>query len=117
MVAPGHQRIVKHRWWLVLSAVVILTACEGNQHDKVGAYVACEDFARDRLLAPATADFAGVTGSIIDSLPAATYQVASYVDAQNAFGAQIRKRFTCRVRYQASDSSWNLLAIDMDADS
>ena len=39
------------------------------------------------------------------------YQVRRYVDAQNAFGAEIRTRFTCTVK--RSGDSWHLLDLDL----
>ena len=38
-------------------------------------------------------------------LDANTFRVFAYVDAQNAFGAEIRKRYTATVKY-VGDDKW-----------
>ncbi len=93
--------------------LALVSCAPGNVHDKFGAAVACQELVERRLKAPATADFPTVNPAAIDSGANAIYQVTSYVDAQNGFGAQIRTNYTCKVQYQASDSSWNLLDIDL----
>lgn len=82
------------------------------------AIVHCQNFVRDRLRAPATADFPFLDRQVT---PAGndTYVVASYVDAQNAFGAMIRNDFRCTVRYRGGDeaasSSWELVNLELTA--
>lgn len=56
---------------------------------------ACQEkFIADRLKAPASAKFSGVTVSESGG----SYTVAGSVDSQNAFGALVRATFTCAVR-------------------
>lgn len=58
-----------------------------------GAQSACEDWVRDQLKAPSTADFTGVT-----TVGSGPWVVTGSVDAQNSFGAKIRNTWTCNVR-------------------
>ncbi len=74
------------------------------------AYSACVQFVTDSLDTPATAVFPSRFGSdtqILDLRP--VYHVASYVDAQNKFGATIRTRFTCVVSWSAQQGRWSLV--------
>ena len=57
---------------------------------------ACSEFVLGHLRSPSTANFAPASDwSISGSAP--TWTLDGYVDAQNAFGATIRNRFTCSV--------------------
>lgn len=62
----------------------------------------CLDSVRDKLKAPSTAKFYD------DQLPAWTGEAwgwASYVDAQNSFGAMIRTNFACAVQGTTKDDA------------
>ena len=70
-----------------------------------GAQVACEDFVKDRLKSPGTADFSDTEreGS------GRTWTVRGSVDSQNSFGAVVRNTYTCKVH--ATDTkgeTWKL---------
>lgn len=65
-------------------------------------YAATTRTVADHLKAPATAKFApfyDARGSVVDfrSLGNKRYSVSSYVDSQNAFGANVRTRWTAIV--------------------
>lgn len=81
------------------------------------AFIICKDFVKARLRAPASADFPFMD---FESKVIGTneYSVRSYVDAQNAFGAQLRQNWSCRVRYNggedADPSNWTLLDLAID---
>lgn len=57
----------------------------------------CEDRVEKSLRSPSTADFPFFSQAIYDGNRRAT--LASYVDAQNGFGATIRTNFVCVVEY------------------
>lgn len=57
--------------------------------------VRCESAVEAQLLSPASADFPFGHGANVQELGANRYRLVSYVDAQNAFGAQVRTHFTC----------------------
>lgn len=68
----------------------------------------CQQYVKDRLKSPSSADFSGevATQSTGDE---ATYTVTGAVDAQNSFGAKIRNTFTCTVR--RNGKSWDLVSL------
>lgn len=96
-------------------AVVVLAAlasgCYSAEDDNEGmAELACEHYVKQRLKAPATADFEHhqvvATGD--------RYKVEGAVDAENSFGAQLRHTYTCIVTDDGtSDESWSLETLDI----
>lgn len=67
------------------------------------AYSACTRAVRERLRAPSTADFPWADYRWAKR-EGGDYLITSHVDAQNAFGAQIRSNWMCIVRQ--SGNSW-----------
>jgi hypothetical protein len=61
----------------------------------VTAAFVCQDAVRARLKAPAGADFLSPRRSEIVTLAPGRYQIGSYVDAPNSFGAKIRTGYIC----------------------
>ena len=57
----------------------------------------CQDAVRRRLKAPATAVFQAPRNAQISRSASGDYEIDSYVDAQNSFGANLRSRYTCVV--------------------
>ena len=53
-----------------------------------------------RLKAPSTAEFAPFRLSQVRTPEPGKFILASYVDAQNAFGAKLRNRFVCRLEVE-----------------
>lgn len=79
--------------------------------DKIGAYVASQQFVEQKLRAPASADFPSYRESMVNELSGGKYRIKAYVDSQNGFGAQIRSHYTCVIR--AKGESWHLEALDI----
>lgn len=78
--------------------------------DPISAYVMCKEFVSQRLKAPSSAEFAsyGDTGlTQVTPLGGSKFQVDSFVDADNAFGAHIRIAFACQVTNTGGDN-WRL---------
>jgi predicted RNA-binding Zn-ribbon protein involved in translation (DUF1610 family) len=73
------------------------------------ASVMCNDFVKDRLIAPSTAEFPLRQEVIRKS--ASIYRVSSYVDAQNSFGAKLRQNYICEV--QRDGENWKLIEFEM----
>lgn len=63
------------------------------------AYNYAEDFIEQRLKSPSTAEFPGVSekDSHITDLGGGEYQINSWVDSQNSFGAMIRSKWSCKI--------------------
>ena len=76
------------------------------------AYNYSEDCVKKILKAPGTAKFPGLLEKAdhIKDLGGGRYQINSWVDSQNGFGALLRSRFVCIVKinpssYQCEDVS------------
>ena len=74
-------------------------------HDASAAQFACEGFVRDRLKAPATADFAPFGELRISGKGAGPWTVQGYVDSQNSFSAKLRTRYSCTVQLEGNSAS------------
>lgn len=80
------------------------------------AFVQCKDFVRGHAFAPSTADFA-----FLDFQAKAqgneTYRIYSTVTAQNAFGAPLKKNFSCTARFnggnEADPRNWTLVGLEI----
>lgn len=68
--------------------------------DRFYAYSVAKDYIKSRLKAPSTAKFPGslTHSDHITVLPNNIYEINSYVDSQNGFGAMIRTNFQCKVK-------------------
>ncbi len=66
---------------------------------RLDARVACEGYIKPRLVSPSTARFGmdGGTDAGVGVLANGQHRVMGYVDAQNAFGGMLRKRYACDV--------------------
>lgn len=63
----------------------------------VDAYVACKDFVSKNLKAPSEAKFPTMNEAKIANVSGTRWQVISYVDAPNSFGAMLRNQYICEV--------------------
>jgi hypothetical protein len=72
----------------------------------------CEEYVLAELIAPSTATFSPHRDTAIGrtSDPGQTWIVAGHVDAQNRFGAMLRMRYVCKVRY-AGEGAWERLEL------
>jgi len=112
------QRIYRH----VLSGLLLLTLCilavgssdNGGKSgpDKIGAFVMSQEFVKERLKAPSTADFPWYDESFVTDLGGGRFRVSAYVDAQNSFGAKIRSKYTCILKSTDGDT-WTLESINI----
>jgi hypothetical protein len=64
-------------------------------HADGAAFYRAQEYVKARLKAPSTADFQSLFTADVRNLGSGKYQVISWVDAQNGFGAQIRTHFIC----------------------
>lgn len=65
------------------------------------AYNFAEDFVKQRLKSPSTAKFPRLfeKNEHITDLGNGEYQIKSWVDSQNGFGAMIRSKWSCKIRF------------------
>lgn len=92
----------------LLAIVVFIIAAIGSSDtnepvkpDPLLAYSFAEDFIKERLKAPSTAEFPGLfeKKNHVKSLGNGEYQINSWVDSQNGFGAMIRSRWACKIKF------------------
>ncbi|WP_432193795.1 hypothetical protein [Streptomyces sp. bgisy027] len=102
-----------------LTAAMLLTACssDGKPLDEAAA-VMCEDFVKQRLKSPGSAEFPGVMDSdyakttVLSDTKPWKYKVAGVVDSQNGFGAKVRSEYVCTVSTK-DDNTWTLEDMQM----
>jgi len=75
--------------------------------DQTKAWYVARSFVEDRLRAPGTAKWPCCAKDFTTYLGNRRYEIVSYVDAQNGFGALIRTRFRCIVDNDFGDQ-WGL---------
>lgn len=84
---------------------------ETGGDQRITATVMCEQFVEDRLVAPSTAEFPWSLSTEGTYLGDGRYRFNSYVDAENQFGANIRRDFTCTVEYRGNEE-WRLINLE-----
>lgn len=96
----------------VAGAITVAVEDDEPADHSHSAFIACKEFVRRDLRAPATAEFRNyAAGGAAVSVAGTTYTVTSSVDSQNGFGALIRSHFTCTVRREGGD--WRLMDLDL----
>lgn len=83
------------------------------QRDRAEAVTVTQRWVKQRLKAPATADFAGVLDHQVIPAGKDQYVVSGYVDAQNSFGAKIRTRYVCKLKRVDEKGNWLLVDLVM----
>ena len=79
------------------------------------AYAFAETFVDARLKAPSTAEHATPSHARITANKDRTlFEVSSYVDSENSFGAKIRSQYTVKMRYDVASDKWFLLDLKLE---
>tara|TARA_B110000196_G_C20909299_1_gene549755 strand:+ start:217 stop:792 length:576 start_codon:yes stop_codon:yes gene_type:complete len=68
---------------------------------------------KQNLKSPATAEFPFYDDSQIQHIGDCVYQVRSYVDSQNSFGATIRTSFYVRIKRGETENDWQIQNIEL----
>lgn len=81
----------------LIAVGALISMCDGggsgsSAGNEYGAKDACHQWIKDQLKSPASADFSGETVSGDDP-----WTITGSVDAENSFGANLRKSWTCTV--------------------
>lgn len=110
----------------VLSAIVGIvspnkkgtsTTTESQGSHATMAGIQCQNYVKDRLHSPSTADFPFL-GDQVTTTGNDSYVVRSYVDAQNGFGATVRSDYVCQIRFNggedADQRNWTLLDLTVN---
>lgn len=96
---------------LVILAVVIFFAVtcsrsgadKNNKHSLMEAFIMSQDFVKQRLKAPASAQFATNCDEGSNQLNDSSFFIVGHVDSQNSFGALLRSNYTCRITFTDED--------------
>jgi hypothetical protein len=96
------------RWiMIVMGAVVALSGCAGTNDPvnvKYDATNACENWVKNELKSPATADFSNEVVNDDPSAAQPAFTITGAVDADNSFGAKLRNTWTCSIH--TDGDSW-----------
>lgn len=80
--------------------------------DYIDACVQAHFAIKERLKAPATAEFSDCTEVNAKKQPDGTWGVAGYVDSQNSFGAMIRSQWVIQMRPTPA-GQWTVIKADI----
>ncbi|MDR7091760.1 hypothetical protein [Cellvibrio fibrivorans] len=69
----------------------------------VAAYIICQQHTKDNLASPASADFPFLPDEVL-AFKGHSYIVHTYVDSQNKFGAMLRTKVLCKVKYKGTSA-------------
>jgi hypothetical protein len=108
---------------IAIIVAIVATSGDGKSGDnRPGEHMAaimCEDFVKDKLKSPGSAEFPGVMDSDYAKTTELSkkkpwkYRVDGHVDAQNGFGALVRIDYECSVSTKDNED-WTLDNLDMD---
>lgn len=75
---------------------------EQEHQDVLAAFVYSQQYVKEKLKSPSTAQFAGIGESHIQKIDQETYKITSFVDAQNSFGATLRTNYVIIMKKNGS---------------
>lgn len=137
---PPQQRALKlaKRFFAITFALLIVVVVLGLMHEgeppakakpapektetwmekevPLTAYHRLEEYVRRQLKVPSSAEFPGVfdgKASHVKALAKQNYRIASWVDAQNEFGAKVRHHWVGDIRQVAKDK-WQLVNLQFE---
>jgi len=108
---------------VVIAIVIGIVSATGGGNsadspDKIEAWVMTQQFVKDQLKAPATADYGSVWGGdyqdpdeVVTALGNDKFRISAWVDAENSFGANVRTYFVCELQY-LGDDNWRCTKLD-----
>ena len=101
---------------VMLCSFLLLRSCMSgfDKVDKYDAYYAATQFVERRLKAPATAEFSGYDKEQVYNIKENVYRISGYVDAENGFGARIRRNYSCKIVYIPERNSWRCEYVSFD---
>ena len=90
-----------------------ITPSDDDRHNM--AYIQAKDFVKNNLKSPSSASFWHYDFSWSKSATSDTYYIKSYVDADNSYGANIKSKWTCKLKYLGGDeadiNSWESIDV------
>jgi hypothetical protein len=80
--------------------------------DKVDAFIMAKKFMSENLRSPSTAEYASLNNSIVKTTDIPDmWEVVSYVDSQNGFGAMVRTKFKIKMHVDRVSKKWTMIDI------
>ena len=104
--------IIGGMWWAYLSWAGSpnreVERAQKDCDDTTMAYVMSQNFVKQRLKAPGSAEFPYLNGRDVVSASdhKCTFYVSAYVDSQNGFGASIRTYYKATMTYDRNEKLW-----------
>jgi hypothetical protein len=103
---------------LIPIAIIIISFSDSDENYSaplyiplpMDAYVASMKLVKNELKAPSTAKFASYQDSKISKIDLDEWQVSSFVDSQNSFGAMIRTRYTIVIHVDPYARTWQKIS-------
>lgn len=116
------------KWYLVIGVVavsifMIYNAVQGNLEpstprqytpDSHDAFYMAKKLMENQLKAPATAEFAGYADSKVKQVASDVWEVTSFVDSQNGFGALIRTRYKMTMVVDRQTETWKVVTLETE---
>lgn len=98
---------------LAVLCLVFVGGCQVAEDRRIDAWLMAQQFVKDELKSPGTADFGGQSyQSVVKELGNERYEVNAWVDSHNSFGALIRSYFTCEIEYLGNEK-WKLHSLKL----
>jgi hypothetical protein len=86
---------------------------DSSSSEDLLAYNYAETYVKQRLKSPSTAEFAGLfeKRDHITKVGDREYKITSYVDSQNGFGATLRSKWSCTIKFVGNNVQCNGLVV------
>lgn len=97
---------------ILFSLLSMFLDTSSSSPDFKGARSACQEFVKQSLRSPTSAEFPFVPDKEITRTAEDEFLIISYVDAQNAFGVMLRDHYRCHVK--RNGNSWSLLNLTFE---
>jgi len=75
------------------------------------AFYYSQSYVKSILKSPSTADFPFSDEAVVNKIGKDSFEVISYVDAQNSYGAMLRSNYVCQLRVWADGDSMQLINV------
>lgn len=89
-----------------------LERIESQCSDASAAYIMSQKFVKDRLKAPSSANFPWEPENAERTAPC-SFRIASWVEAQNAFGVSLRTSYQADMWFDRETEQWSAIAIHL----
>lgn len=114
-IAEEEAQKQKERRQQAAAEIANKRAKECGEKNELSAYIMSQRFVKRQLRAPATADFPSWPDEYrVRVIGDCKYQVQSYVDAQNGFGALIRSNYSAVMQLYPESGGWVALKVDVN---